>query len=70
MKISYEAISLILGLFSIILIPAIALMVRSAIKWARMEAKVEEVVSDTKELKEDVKQIKEYFWTRRSKDAV
>lgn len=52
-RLSYEAVSLILGLFGIILIPAITLMIRSAVKWAKLESKVDVVIEDLKKLVQD-----------------
>lgn len=51
MKINvYEAATFGLAVFTAIIVPAMILAIRSAIKWARLESKVEEVIKDVREL--------------------
>lgn len=45
-----EFITIGLGIVSVVIVPSMVLAIRSAVKWARLESKVEEVVTDLKEL--------------------
>ena len=50
MHITADWIAVILAVFSVLLIPALAIMIRGAIKWTRTEDKLATLVDDMKEL--------------------
>jgi len=49
-KLTPELISLVIGTVTAIVMPLTLLIVRSAVKWAKLESRVEEVIADVKEL--------------------
>jgi uncharacterized protein YoxC len=53
----YEVITLLLGIVTTLLIPLVVLVVRLIIRWARRDAKLDEAITDIKDLAGDMKEL-------------
>lgn len=64
----YEVITLCLSIITLLLIPLIALLIRGAIKWTRVEGKLDSVVSQIGNIVADKDRVHAELYTQMRED--